>query len=100
MVGCTGVENAVYCVVPTVPRETRDNVNPTHYKITLKGVDYEARDVIRAVTNDYYKGSCLKYLLRAGKKIDRGSTARETHLQDLKKARRFLDFLIEEMEAV
>ena len=71
---------------------------PNHYQLTVNGHKLEARDVIRAVTNDYYYGSTLKYLFRAGKKIEPGLTADQSKLKDLKKARDFLNFLIDELE--
>lgn len=69
-----------------------DNVDlPSHYQlIPEKGV--EVIDVINAVTphfkgDDAYKiGNVLKYLLRAGKKGDM--------LEDLKKAKKYLGWII------
>ena len=65
-----------------------DNVNaPDHYK--LRGLDIEAIDVIRgALTEDEFRGFCkgnvLKYTIREGHK--NGD-------EDLKKAKKYLDFL-------
>lgn len=65
-----------------------DKVNsPNHYK--LRGLDIEAIDVIRgALTDDEFRGFCkgnvLKYTIREGHK--NGD-------EDLKKARKYLDFL-------
>lgn len=65
-----------------------DNVNaPEHYK--LRGLDIEAIDVIRgALTEDEFRGFCkgnvLKYTIREGHK--NGD-------EDLKKAKKYLDFL-------
>lgn len=65
-----------------------DNVHaPEHYK--LRGLDIEAIDVIRgALTKDEFRGFCkgnvLKYTIREGHK--NGD-------EDLKKAKKYLDFL-------
>ena len=65
-----------------------DNVHaPEHYK--LRGLDIEAIDVIRgALTEDEFRGFCkgnvLKYTIREGHK--NGD-------EDLKKAKKYLDFL-------
>jgi hypothetical protein len=55
----------------------------SHYR-TMKIQPWE---IIDAHGLGYYEGSCLKYLLRAGRK---GSK-----LEDLKKARHYLDKMIE-----
>jgi hypothetical protein len=68
-----------------------DKVNsPDHYK--LRGLDIEAIDVIRgALTEDEFRGFCkgnvLKYTIREGHK--NGD-------EDLKKAKKYLDFLEED----
>lgn len=68
-----------------------DNVNhPNHYQI-LEGV--EAIDVIRSILEDgfedYCYGNVLKYILRAPKK---------NGIEDLKKAKVYLDWIIEDFE--
>lgn len=70
-----------------------DNVNhPNHYK---SKTGLEVIDVIRAFTEDmnglegYYTGNVLKYMCRWKKK---------NGLEDLKKARVYLNWLIDEME--
>lgn len=70
-----------------------DNVNhPSHYK---SETGLEVIDVIRAFTEDmnglegYYTGNVLKYMCRWKKK---------NGLEDLKKARVYLNWLIDEME--
>lgn len=72
-----------------------DNIkSPKHYK--LGDLNIEAIDVIRAVLGDtfpeYCRGNVLKYLIRAGKKDDM--------MQDLKKARVYLDWEIEAREKI
>lgn len=68
-----------------------DNVNaPDHYK--LRGLDIEAIDVIRGALDEYEfrgfcKGNVLKYTIREGHK--NGD-------EDLKKAKKYLEFLEED----
>ena len=67
-----------------------DNVNhPSHYE--LEGLGVEVIDVIRSILGSerfcgYCKGNVIKYILRADKK---------NHLEDLEKARVYLNWLIE-----
>lgn len=72
-----------------IPAE--DNINsPKHYK--LYGMDIESIDVIRAVDHDldgtegFFTGNVLKYMIRWKKK---------NGIEDLQKARKYLDWLIE-----
>jgi hypothetical protein len=74
-------------------------IKPTHYKgVNVKGVDVTAIDVIKGLyavsTNDgftdYNRFQAFKYVWRAGNKDD--------ILQDLKKARQFLEFAIDALE--
>lgn len=71
-----------------------DKINsPSHYK--LDGISIETIEIIKAICNQYngFSAKCigdvLKYLIRAKKK---------NGLEDLKKARKYLDWLIEEEE--
>lgn len=69
-----------------------DNIKPNHYKLNIKGQDVEVMDIIDAVVKDmdgrkgYIVGNILKYVCRAEKK---------NGLDDYKKARTYLDMLIE-----
>ena len=72
--------------------KTKDNVNqPKHY---LKG-SMECIDVIRAITSDlngtdaYYVGNIIKYVWRYNNK---------NGLEDLRKAKHYLEWLIESLE--
>jgi hypothetical protein len=56
---------------------------PNHY---CEGRKYEPKDVIRDWGLNFNLGSAVKYISRAGRKDD--------IIQDLKKAREFLDFEI------
>ena len=60
---------------------------PSHY---AEGRKYEPKDVIRDWGLNFNLGSSVKYISRAGRKDD--------ILQDLRKARQFLDFEIEALE--
>lgn len=61
--------------------------NPEHYCFSK----YEPKDVIREWGLNFNLGSAVKYIARAGRKDD--------IVQDLKKAREFLSFEIEALEA-
>ena len=69
-----------------------DLVNsPPHYGVFVGSTSVECIDVIRALglTENYYRASAFKYLWRADKKGDK--------LKDLQKAKRFIEFEIEEV---
>lgn len=66
--------------------------NPQHYK--LNGLDIESIDVVRSVLGKekfigFCKGNVLKYLIREENK---------NGLEDIKKAQKYIDWLVEEME--
>jgi hypothetical protein len=61
--------------------------NPAHYK----DGGIETIDFIEAKNLDFHLGNCVKYISRAGKKGDA--------LEDLKKARWYLERKIKAMEA-
>lgn len=67
-------------------------IKPNHYKITIKGTEYQVRDVIEAVIRDMpgiragYVFNVLKYVFRAEKKNKK---------QDYEKAREYLDYIID-----
>ena len=72
-----------------IPTDVFDSVSrPSHY---AKGRKYEPKDVIRDWGLNFNLGNTVKYVARAGRKDD--------ILQDLKKARQYLDFEIEYLEA-
>lgn len=72
----------------TQPTNTYDIVeNPRHY---TQGRLYEPKDVIRDWELNFNLGSAVKYISRAGRKNDK--------LEDLKKAKQFLEFEIEYLE--
>ena len=61
--------------------------HPPHY---VDGRKYEPKDVIRDWNLNFNLGSAVKYISRAGRKDD--------IIQDLKKAKQFIDFEIEALE--
>lgn len=71
-----------------------DLVNkPPHYSIRLpNNIEIDCIDIIKALglTNNYWRASVFKYIWRADKKGDK--------LKDLKKAVRFIQYEIEELE--
>lgn len=70
-----------------VEDETADAVNPTHYDLP-NGL--QVIDIVRGM--DYLRGNVIKYVVRAGKKNP------ETEREDLLKARKYLDWLIEDAD--
>lgn len=63
--------------------------HPTHYR---KGSGFEAIDVIEAWNLGFNLGNALKYISRCGLKGDGGV---EVEIEDLKKARWYVDRQIE-----
>ena len=71
------------------PEDGFDEImNPAHY---TEGRKYEPRKVIHDWELNFNLGCVVKYIARAGRK--------GAMIEDLKKARQYLDFEIEEMEA-
>ena len=95
---CTLVENnGQEILIPShyVPKDKEMVNHPSHYG----GADnpYEAIKVIEAWEADFNIGTTLKYLCRCGKKTI-GGGAEEMRLEDLKKARWYLDREIQNIE--
>lgn len=63
--------------------------HPAHY---CEGRKYEPKDVIRDWELNFNLGNAVKYVSRAGRKEN------NSLLQDLKKARQYLDFEINYLE--
>lgn len=68
-------------------RESELIKHPSHYTAERK---YEPKDVIRDWELNFNLGSAVKYISRAGRKGDK--------IEDLEKARQFLDFEIEALK--
>lgn len=66
-----------------------DNINPDHYK--TGGI--ETIDFIEAKALNYNTGNAVKYISRAGKKDP------DKHIEDLSKARWYIDREIQRLEA-
>lgn len=75
--------------------DSGDSINhPSHYVGKIEVIDF-----IEDKNLDYNLGNCVKYLARAGKKRELGMSIQEKKLQDLKKARWYLDREISTLEA-
>lgn len=73
-------------------KTTINNIKPNHYKLNIKGVDLEVKDIMQEVMGkEQYKGflygNAIKYILRAYKK---------NGVEDLEKARKYIGWLIEQ----
>lgn len=73
-----------------------DNIEPNHYKLNIKGIDIEVRDIMKCVmSKEEYKGflygNIIKYVLR---------TKYKNGLEDIKKAKQYVEWLIEEKENI
>lgn len=71
-------------------KATINNIKPNHYKLNIKGVDLEVKDIMQEVMGkEQYKGflygNAIKYILRAYKK---------NGVEDLEKARKYIGWLI------
>ena len=64
----------------------KDNINPDYYRKKI-----EVTDFIMEYNLDFCSGNIIKYIIRQGKKNPNG-------LEDLKKARWYLDKLIKQQE--
>lgn len=72
-----------------------DNVNnPSHYTDSK----IEVIDYIEDKNLGFCLGNVIKYVSRAGKKFDSDKTKEEKEIEDLKKARWYLDRRIYELE--
>jgi len=60
--------------------------HPDHYQ----GQGIEVIDIIDSFELDFYRGNIVKYILRADKK--------QNEIEDLKKAKWYIDKLIQKME--
>lgn len=74
----------------TLNKATINNIKPNHYKLNIKGIDLEVKDIMQEVMGkEQYKGflygNAIKYILRAYKK---------NGVEDLEKARKYIGWLI------
>lgn len=71
-------------------KQEKDMVHaPSHY---CEGRKYEPRKVIKDWGLDFYLGSALRYIARAGRKF------KDKEIEDLRKAIQYIEFRIEELE--
>lgn len=85
--GTISISNPRYYTAPDLYEPVSDVIkHPAHYCYSK----YEPKDVIRAWGLNFNLGSAVKYIARAGHKDD--------ILQDLKKAKQFLEFEIQVIE--
>lgn len=76
---------------------TEDKVNhPLHYT-WLKGIcGIEVIDITRHM--NFNLGNCIKYILRSGHKSEKGMTDKQKQIEDLKKAKFYIDDEIKRLE--
>lgn len=72
-----------------------NKINPEHYQ---SDTNLEAIDVIEAFDLNFHRGNIVKYVLRAGKKTEKGYENKQKQLEDLNKAKWYLSRLIEVIE--
>jgi hypothetical protein len=72
-----------------------NKINPEHYQ---SDTNLEAIDVIEAFDLNFHRGNIVKYVLRAGKKTEKGYENKQKQLEDLNKAKWYLSRLIEVVE--
>ena len=72
-----------------------NKINPEHYQ---SDTNLEAIDVIEAFDLNFNRGNIVKYVLRAGKKTEKGYENKQKQLEDLNKAKWYLSRLIEVIE--
>lgn len=71
-------------------KQKEDRVNhPSHYTWLKELCGIEVIDITRHM--DFDLGNTIKYILRAGHKTEEGMTDSEKLIEDLKKARFYLD---------
>ena len=68
-----------------------NKIVPEHYQSNTK---LEAIDVIEAFDLNFHRGNIVKYVLRAGKKSEKGYENKDKQLEDLKKAKWYLERVI------
>lgn len=75
-----------------------DKINPDHYKGNSTGI--QAIDIIEIFELNFAKGNAIKYTLRAGRKAESGYEAIEKEIEDLEKARWYLDREIKRLKGL
>lgn len=76
--------------------EIQDNVNhPSHYTWLKDAIGVEVIDICRLL--DFSTGNAVKYLLRAGRKSEQGMSDLDKQIEDLRKARYYIDDKIQQL---
>lgn len=70
--------------------------HPSHYTWLKKLCGIEVIDITRHLSFD--RGNAIKYLLRAGNKHEQGYTDKQKTIEDLKKAKFYIDDEIRQLE--
>ena len=68
-----------------ITKEENSPVEPKHYQVTINGNKVECLEIIEELGMNLNRGSAFQYIWRAGIKN------KDTYLEDLKKARFYLD---------
>ena len=71
-----------------------DKINPAHHQ--NRGDDLQVIDVIEQFNLNFHRGNVVKYTIRAGRKDEIGYENLEKAIEDLTKAKWYLDRQIEE----
>jgi len=73
-----------------------DNINPSHYVTDKSKV--QPIDIIEMFGLNFARGNVIKYVLRAGRKKEAGYKSNVKEIEDLKKAKWYLEREIQRME--
>lgn len=76
--------------------DDKDKINPEWYKWLKDEIGVEAIDICELFT--FNRGNAIKYLLRAGIKTEKGYSVPEKELEDLKKAKWYIEREIAQLE--
>ena len=82
----------------TTVQPKADKINPDHYKGNTTGI--QAIDIIEIFELNFSKGNAVKYTLRSGRKAEAGYEAIEKEIEDLEKARWYLDREIKRLKGL
>lgn len=74
---------------PEAEAEKAPVTKPNYYRFSIRGQSIDVTDVIQALDLGFEAGNVVKYIARAGRKDAK------TEVEDLKKAREYIDRLIE-----
>lgn len=84
-------------LISVIVMEGKDNVNhPSHYTWLKELCGIEVIDITRHL--DFDLGNVIKYTLRHGHKSEEGMSNKQKAIEDLKKARWYLDDKIKMLE--